>query len=111
MLDIKVASMEMKPQKPGSSCLVVGTFAVNIGPLRISDCAIIRHEDGTLAAAIPRSRAGGKLVKFRDHDDYKNFVEVALTAYRAFAVDEPETVEPRVVDEGVEDAMGLAGLD
>ena len=110
MLDIKIASMEMKPQKPGSTCPIVGTFAVNIGPLRISDCAIIRHQDGTLAAAIPRSRAGGKLVRFRDHEDYNKFLSVALTAYRAFAVEEPAPTEPRAVEDAVEDALALAGI-
>ncbi|WP_412048640.1 hypothetical protein ACK6D9_11630 [Hoeflea sp. Naph1] len=94
MLDIKISTMELIERKPGGGSPVVATFSINIGPLRISDCAIFEHDDGTLAASIPRSRAGGKLVKFREHEDYAKFQSVALAAYAGMMSSNEPQEEP-----------------
>lgn len=105
MLDIKIASMELV-HPLGADHPIKGTFAAILGPLRMTACAIVKNDDGTLIALMPKSRNGGKLVKFREHADFETFNKMALAAYAGLL-----RANGRKVDEGVEDAMGIAGLD
>jgi len=80
MTKLSIISMELIRRKLHAG-YAVAKFTVDVGPVRIAHCAIIEHDDGTLAAFIPRSQHGGKLVKFREHDHYVEFTSAALAAY------------------------------
>lgn len=107
MTEMKIVSMELIRRKVHNG-YAVANFTVDIGPLRISHCAIIEHDDGSLAAFIPRSQHGGKLVKFHDHRDYAAFTAMALAAYEGMSSKgEPEDAGMR---RAIGETMELAGL-
>ncbi|WP_412048732.1 hypothetical protein ACK6D9_12210 [Hoeflea sp. Naph1] len=110
MLDLKIAAMELVVHPPGSRNAVLASFTVNLGPIRISSCAIVKNEDGSIGALIPRSRYGGKVVKFRDHDDFETFNQLALAAYASLLRCNEPRAKTRQVEDAVEDALALAGL-
>jgi len=107
MTELKIVSMELIRRKLHNG-YAVANFTVDVGPVRIAHCAVIEHDDGTLAAFIPRSQHGGKLIKFREPQDYAAFTSAALAAYDGMKPSaEPDDAGLR---RAIGETMEIAGL-
>lgn len=104
-----IIQMQLENRTHDDGSVLRALFTVDVGALRIRDCALISYPDGGMSASVPRSKGGGKVISFLSQEDFRQFQQAAKAAYCGLTGGEPtQAREPVAAD--VEDALTMSGL-
>lgn len=105
-----IIQMQLENRTHEDGSVLRALFTVDVGALRIKDCALISYPDGGMSASVPRSKGGGKVISFLSQQEFYEFQRAAKAAYCGLTGGEQTTArEPVAAD--VEDSLQMAGID
>lgn len=114
-MTIRIVQMLAHGDQINPRTKLLATFTADCGPVRATGCSLLEHDDGSIIALFPRSRADSRVLRFTDNADFKEFQRLALAAYRGLAGQKDPEPAPdaglrKMLGADVEDALAQAGL-